>query len=131
MNNETKHQPQRFFQLLEERFSQITRRYLQKDLTPDLMREIRTAFQNTVKNVFSQSKKTKLSENAVVWLADQYFKGIHLTDDMLMSDQVVINEYALDELEFNDIEVLNSLFNETSMAPDLLEEFVRRKKMLS
>ena len=68
----------------------------------------------------------KLSANALTWLGDQYFKAIKINDDQLMSDTVVINEYTLTELEFNDIQLLRNLFSGTRMGPELNEELQRR-----
>jgi hypothetical protein len=115
----------RFYQLLELQLNNQLKKFLFDQLTPNLMREIRESIRSTINDVFSKSRHG-LSSNAVTWLTDQYFKGIRLNDDQLMNDQVVINEYKLSELEFNDIQLLRNLFLETSMGPELDAELRRR-----
>lgn len=115
----------RFHQLLEIQLNNQLKKFLHEQLTPALMRSIREEIRSTIDGVFSKSR-FRLSANATTWLTDQYFKGIRLNDDQLMSDQVVINEYKLSELEFNDIQLLRNLFNETLMGPELDAEMKRR-----
>lgn len=116
----------RFHQLLETKITNtLQRKFLHEQLTPVLMRSIRESIRQQIDDVFSKSR-FKLSPNATTWLTDQYFKGIKLNDDQLMSDQVVINEYKLSELEFNDIQLLRNLFMETTMGPGLDAELRRR-----
>lgn len=116
----------RFYQLLETKITNtLQKKFLHEALTPVLMRSIRETIRQQIDDVFSKSR-FKLTANAMTWLADQYFKGIKLNDDQLMSDQVVINEYKLSELEFNDIQLLHNLFMETTMGPDLDAELQTR-----
>lgn len=115
----------RFYQLLEQRLSREIKKHVSSELTPETMRSIRESIRRTINGVFSKSNH-KLSEHAVTWLTDQYFKGIRLNEDQLMSDQVVINEYRLPELEFTDIQLLRNLFLETQMGPELDEELRHR-----
>lgn len=115
----------RFHQLLELQLNNSLKKFLHEQLTPVVMRSIREEIRATIDGVFSKSKH-RLSPDATTWLTDQYFKGIRLNDDQLMSDQVVINEYKLTELEFNDIQLLRNLFNETVMGPELDAELKRR-----
>ena len=116
----------RFHQLLETQLTNsLQKKFLNEQLTPALMRSIREMIRQQINDVFSKSR-FKLSADATTWLTDQYFKGIKLNDDQLMSDQVVINEYKLSELEFNDIQLLRNLFLETTMGPDLDAELRRR-----
>ena len=115
----------RFHQLLEIQLNNRLKKFLHEQLTPALMRSIREEIRQQLVDVFGKSRFT-LSTSALTWLTDQYFKGIKLNDDQLMSDQVVINEYKLSELEFNDIQLLRNLFNETTMGPGLDAELRRR-----
>lgn len=116
----------RFHQLLEVQLNNMIRKqFVNEQLTPEKMRSIREAIRQQLIDVFSKSR-FKLTSNAITWLCDQYFKSIRINDDQLMSDQVVINEYRLDELEFNDIQLLRNLFLETRMGPELDAELRRR-----
>lgn len=115
----------RFHQLLEVQLNNILKKFVNEQLTPTLMRRIREAIRTQLEDVFSRSR-CNLSSNALTWLTDQYFKAIQLNEDQLMSDQVVINEYKLHELEFNDIQLLRNLFLETKMGPELDVELKRR-----
>jgi hypothetical protein len=116
----------RFHQLLETHLNSIIqKRFVNRALTPEMMREMRNAIHETIGGVFAKSSH-KLSANALTWLGDQYFKAIKINDDQLMSDTVVINEYTLTELEFNDIQLLRNLFSGTRMGPELNEELQRR-----
>lgn len=92
------------------------------------MREIRVGINESISSVFSKSKY-KLSQEAIMWLSDQYFKRIKISKDQTMSDQVVINEYTLSELTFDDIQLLRNLFIETQMGLELDNEL--RKRSLS
>ena len=115
----------RFHQLLELQLNNCLKKFLHEQLTPALMRSIREEIRSTINGVFSKSTH-KLTTEATTWLTDQYFKGIRLNEEQLMSDQVVINEYKLSELEFNDIQLLRNLFIDTTMGPELDAELRRR-----
>ena len=115
----------RFHQLLEIQLNNNIKQFLFDELTPVTMRAVREAIRKQLIDVFSKSK-FQLSAPALIWLGDQYFKAIRINDDQLMNDQVVINEYKLSELEFNDIQLLRNLFNETTMGPGLDAELARR-----
>lgn len=115
----------RFHQLLEIVLNDLLKSFLHKPLTPELMHSMRRAIREKIHDVFAKSKH-RLSDNAETWLTDQYFKRIKFNDDYAMVDQVVINEYKLPELEFNDILLMRNLFIETDMGEDLDKEFKRR-----
>lgn len=116
----------RFAQLLELHVTNvITKKFVNEQLTPLLMRQIREAIRAAIENVFVKSKHN-LSNAALTWLTDQYFKAIKLNGEMTMSDQVVIHEYKLSQLPYHDIELLRNLFNETAMAPELEKEYRTR-----
>lgn len=118
--------PVRFHQLLEQQLNAILKkRFLNEALTPPKLREIREAFREQISGVFEKSTR-RLSPKATTWLTDQYFKAVKVNDDQLMTDMVVLNEYKLSELEFNDIQLLRNLFNETIMGPELEAEYRRR-----
>lgn len=115
----------RFHELLELQLNNTIQKFTKKPLTPELMREIREAIRGQIEGVFGKSK-FQLSKNAITWLTDQHFKNIRIAEDQLMSDTVVINEYKLSELQFNDILLLRNLFNQTIMGPELEAELKRR-----
>lgn len=116
----------RFHQLLEIQLNSIIQKqFVNEQLTPVMMRSLRNAIREQLDSVFSKSR-FKLSPNALTWLGDQYFKNIRLNGDQLMNDTVVIHEYKLSQLEFNDIQLLRNLFLETIMGPELDAELRRR-----
>jgi len=119
----------KFYRLLEIHLEGILQKTLksseQKELTPLLMREIREGIRESISSVFTQSKH-KLSQEATTWLTDQYFKRIKVGKNQVMSDQVVINEYTLSELTFDDVQLLRNLFVETQMGPELDDELKKR-----
>lgn len=115
----------RFHQLLELHLNNVLKTFVNEPLTPELMGSIRGTFRDKIKTVFEKSSH-KLSAAALTWLADQHFKSISLGPDQNMSDNVVINEYTLAELEFRDIQLLRNLFLETKMGHELDDEFRRR-----
>ena len=116
----------RFHQLLEIQINNIIQaRFVGQLLTPFLMREIREAIKTQVVDIFSKSKYN-LSDKASTWLTDQYFKAIKINDDQTMSDQVVINEYELSELETLDVVLLRNVFVSTHLSANLDTEFYRR-----
>ncbi len=120
----------RFYALLEERLNKSISKFCNEALTPALMRQIREEIKCQITSLFEASSR-KLSPNAQTWLTDQYFKTIKVNDDQTMTDLVVINEYTLSELEFDDIRLLHTLFLETKMGPGLVEELKRRNSLLS
>ncbi len=118
----------RFHQLLEIQINNIIKsKFTGSALTPLVMREIREAIKTQLVDVFSKSK-FGLSPGALIWLCDQYFKAIKINDTQMMSDTVVINEYKLSELEFNDIKLMRNLFLETRLGSELDKEFQRRSQ---
>jgi hypothetical protein len=122
----------KFYQLLEITLNDVLQKTIksseQKEINHILMREIRVGINESISSVFSKSKY-KLSQEAIMWLSDQYFKRIKISKDQTMSDQVVINEYTLSELTFDDIQLLRNLFIETQMGLELDNEL--RKRSLS
>jgi len=120
----------RFYALLEESLNKSIGKFCNEALTPGLMRQIREEIKGQITRLFEASSH-KLSFNAQTWLTDQYFKNIKVNDDQSMSDLVVINEYTLTELEFDDIKLLHDLFLDTKMGPGLVTELKRRNSLLS
>lgn len=105
--------------------NKVNKKFISKDLTPDLLREIRDCVRETVSDIFKQSSH-KLSVESMNWLSNQYFKSFRVNNDQLMSDLVVINEYKLADLPYHDIELMRNLFNETAQFGELDEEYRRR-----
>jgi hypothetical protein len=122
----------KFYQLLEVHLNAVIQKTLkesdQKDLTTKLIREVRDSLNQAVSTIFGKSKY-KLSTEALSWLTNQFFKRIKINEDQIMNDQVVINDYDLSELTFDDIQLLHNLFIETQMGPELDSEL--RKRNLS
>jgi hypothetical protein len=116
----------KFHQLLENQFNKILQRdFCGKSLTPDVLRELREAIKKQIQSVFTVSQ-FKLSENAMSWLGDQYFKEIKIDEDQMMTDMVIMNEYLLSDLELNDIKLLLNLFNDTKLGVSINAEMKRR-----
>lgn len=116
----------RFHELLEIKLNDtLTKEFSLEGLTPALMKSIRSAIQEQIRDVFSKSSHT-LTPNAITWLGDQYFKSIKLNSNQLMADLVIINEYKLSELEFSDIKLLYNLYRDTKMGPELIDEMRTR-----
>lgn len=117
-------------QLLEQHLTAALKQFVHESLTPNLMNRIRTTVKKTIDNVISRTQD-KLSDKGIMWLTDQYFKGIKMNDDLLMSDQVVINEYKLSELEFSDIELLYGMYDGTDLGIELEKEYHKRMLNMS
>lgn len=115
----------RFHQLLELQLNKRIQKYQHEPLTHVTMRAIREDIRDLISSTFGKSK-FKLSTNATTWLTDQFFKAIRINEEQTMAEQVVINEYKLSELDFDDIQLLRNLFNETTMGPALDAELRRR-----
>jgi hypothetical protein len=116
----------RFAQLIELHINKVIKsRFTMEALTPALMREIRDEIRKQIDTVFQKSSH-KLTDHARSWLTDQFFKRIQVNGDQLMSDLVVINEYRLDQLTYEDVQLMRNLFDETGLAGDLNEEYARR-----
>lgn len=99
-----------------------------KTLTPKVLREVRDCVQETITDVFAKSTHP-LSEKAINWVANQYFKSIEIgTPDgkITINELVVVNDYPLSDMSFGDIQLMKNLFNETEMSTALAEEYSRR-----
>lgn len=114
-----------FNQLLEDRLTEKLASFLSKSLTSDIVRQIRNSFKHVINTTCSEYK-LNLSEEAVVWVTDQYFKSIKINDNLLMNEQVVINEYQLTELDLGDIVLLYSNFGGSSFGDEITKEFNKR-----
>jgi hypothetical protein len=86
---------------LDKQLRTILEKYLYEHLTPITMKCIREDIIFCVKTLLSEEAITKTAP--IYWLSDFIFKRIKLNGDMLMSDQVVINEYKISELSTSDI----------------------------
>lgn len=94
-------------------------------LTPAMMKEVRNEIRHRIDSVFTKSKH-KLTDKASSWLTDQFFKRVRVNDEQVMSDLVVMNEYKLSQLSYDDVQLLKNLFNRTQFAEELEEEYRRR-----
>jgi hypothetical protein len=109
---------------LDKQLRTILEKYLYEHLTPITMKCIREDIIFCVKTLLSEEAITKTAP--IYWLSDFIFKRIKLNGDMLMSDQVVINEYKISELSTSDIFVLGRLFHDTDIGNELEKERVKR-----
>jgi hypothetical protein len=96
-----------------------------KEIDPVMMREIRDQIRGQINAVFDKSKQ-KLTDKARSWLTDQFFKNLRVNEDQKMSDLIVLNEFRLDQLTYEDIELLKNLFDQTTLAETLQSEYSRR-----
>ena len=103
----------------------IKQKYLYEQMTPTVMRAIRETIREKINMIFNASKY-HITPHARCWLSDQLFKSIKFNDDQNMNEQVIIHEYSLSEMPYSDVQMLRNLFNETSLAEVLEEEYTRR-----
>lgn len=93
-----------------------------------VLREIRDCVRETIASIFAKSSYS-LSEKAVNWVSNQYFKSIQLgtpNGPILINELVVINDFPLSEMTFQDIQLMKNLFNDMDMSTALNEEYNRR-----
>lgn len=103
------------------------------ELTVELLRDVRDRLRTLIADVFTKSEKHTLTENAINWLANQYFSSIKIGNvddkDIHVCDLIVINEYNLSDLPYHDIELLKDLYS-TTVAPwaqAIREEHMQRQ----
>jgi hypothetical protein len=99
-------------------------------LTPEMMKEIRKTIYDGFKNIFQMSSNN-VSDPALVWISDQFFKSIKVSDDQLLNDIVVINEYQLKEFSDSDITTLSTLFASAEFGDRIVAERLRRQNLKS
>jgi hypothetical protein len=126
-----KQQHIRFYQLLEsritdklrEKFTNVTYNHL-------VLREMRDAIKEILSGIFNKSERFKISNESLTWLTNQHFKTLSFTDNtgqkQIINDLIIINDYELSELPFNDIELMCNLFEEASFGEQLVIEMKRR-----
>lgn len=117
----------RFSQLLEVHLKGVLKRFLHEQLTPEVLRSIRDSIQSAIADVFEKSSH-KLDARSINWLAHRYFAAVKVNDDQSINDMVVINEYKLSELPYDDIVLMRNLFDRTILAPDLDAEYRLRSQ---
>lgn len=118
----------RFVELLEGYLVKVLQKKFGKvTLTNEMLREMRDEIRTRVDGVFDKSS-FKLTPEARGWVSNQFFKTIKVSEDQIINDVVVINEYKLSAMPYSDIELLKNLFNETIMGQELLEEYKLRSK---
>jgi hypothetical protein len=116
----------RFSQLLEQHINRVVKRlYVDETLTPVVLKSIHATVRREIDTVFMRSSH-KLEDAARSWLADQFFKAIRINDDVTVGDQVITNEYRLDQLSYHDVELLRNLFDQTGLSESLNEEMQHR-----
>ncbi len=131
-----KGQSVRFVQLLETHINtKLQKEFKNEQLTIELLKKVRDQLRVSLSEIFCKHEKYRLSENAVNWLANQYFASIKVgidadKKDIHVYDLVVINDYNLSELPYHDVELLNNLYS-TTVAPwvtSLKEEYEKRTR---
>lgn len=116
----------RFYELMETKLNAVLKSVkLDGDLTKSTLSTVRNAIYEELNAVINKNK-TRLTDEAVWWLTDMYFKSIKINDSMFMSDQVVIHERTMGDLSFNDVILLSDLYNDHSFGTELLAERKRR-----
>jgi len=122
----------KFYSLLEDRISKIlvTEFSIKKlsDLTPETLRSIRDRIKQEITTLFENTNQD-LSSPARIWLTDQFFKSIRISDSQMISDLVVIHEYELSDLTNSDISVLKNILFETKLFDKLKVEHDKRQTL--
>ena len=120
----------RFTQLLESHLNSAIQKEFngRSELTTDMLREVRDSLKEKITQVFTRSEKHKLASESIGWLTNQYFKSIKVSDDVHVSDLVVINDYDLASFPLHDIEMLHNLYSDSSApwASEIHEEYKKR-----
>jgi hypothetical protein len=102
---------------LETQLKATLKKYVGEALTPETMRAIRNDIIDSVRTLLYEEKIT--STESVYWLSDFLFKQIKLNDGILMSDQVVINEYKASEIPLSEVYSLVDIFRDTDIGDEL------------
>ena len=115
----------RFAELLTQHIEHSIRKdFLQEALTPATMRAIRDRIRTIIDGVFNRSTH-KLSEVGRAWLTNQFFTRIQVGDQPIR-DMIVVNEYKLPQLAYDDVRLLAGLFDGTVLAAELNDEYRNR-----
>lgn len=78
-------------------------------MTKEVMAEIRETVRKSVSRCFL-TMNYRLSENALTWVTDQYFKLVNVNSSATIGDVVFIHEWRLSELQTSDIMTLKHAF---------------------
>lgn len=115
----------RISELLGERIHNVIQaRFLNQDVNEETFKAIHEEILGIIKWIFAKSKH-KLTNNAMGWLANQYFKSIELNGQKLGA-LVIFNDYDLSTMSRDDILLLHDLFNEKFCFEELQKEFNKR-----
>ena len=124
----------RFAELLELHITnQINKKFTEVALTPDVLHQMRDVVREQVFAVFKKSSH-KLTDDSLNWLVNEVFKHIQIAGKdadgqpvkQHIYELVVFNEYKLDPLPYDDIQLLRNLFNQAPYGQLLEEEYRRR-----
>lgn len=116
----------RFHEILEMRLRSTMKKFVGKDLNPIVLRAVRNAMFDDVKRVITSSS-IKLSEQALGWITNQYFKNTGLNgEEGTINELVIVNDYQLSSFSDHDVTVLDNLFNDTFFGDQLEVERSRR-----
>jgi hypothetical protein len=95
------------------------------DVSTEVLKGLRVVIMEQVDRVFTRGNHRMTAESRS-WLADQFFKMIQINGNHYMGDQVVIHEYKLSDLPYDDVELMKNLFDQTMLAEMLNEDFKKR-----
>lgn len=116
----------RFKDILEARIRSTLKTFIGRQLSPIVLREIKSAILSDVKRVFLASG-ISLHPDVEGWLANQFFKNTRLNgEEGTMLDLVIIKEYELSTFSDSDVRTLYGLFSETQIFDQISEEYKRR-----
>ena len=123
--------PIRFAELLELHIiNQVNKKFAgqKRQLDNAALHEIRDLVKEQVYGIFRKSTHT-VTDLGLNWLSNQVFKTLQIgttEGKKPINELVIFNEYKLSELPYSDIQLLRNLFNETTMATELEEEYRKR-----
>lgn len=121
---DNRHKKLRFHELLEMQFHSAMRPFMQKQITPNVLQELRNALSDVVAAAFGKSNVI-VSPEALKWLTNRYFMSIELNGTKV-EEMIVINNFTLEELKTDDVRLLSDLFDTSFLGPTLKEEHQRR-----
>jgi hypothetical protein len=69
-----------------------------------------------------KEENSDISEEATTWLKNVLFQKVSLADGLSISDLIVMNNYSLDELSYNDLTILSNLLKGSEFEFSLKKE---------
>lgn len=127
----------RFIDKLEYHLYVQLNKFVNKTLTHELLEDMFGTIYRTMNNIFSKETTFKLSEKAINYISNEYFKCIYMDDALIVSNKTV-DEYPmttkninmmhveLKELSKKDLEVLSFVFSNADFADKINYELRKR-----